>query len=95
MSAEEGVEYRRLRTIEDLNDPWPTRADALRSARAAARLLAEFHDPVTESVWLYGSRARGDHHEESDFDLLMWGTCPTTIIANAIGKRSHGFSVVP
>lgn len=27
--------------------------------------------PQGSHVWLYGSRARGDYHEESDWDLLI------------------------
>lgn len=27
--------------------------------------------PEGSQVWLYGSRARGDYHEESDWDLLI------------------------
>jgi uncharacterized protein len=33
-----------------------------------ARLVAEL-DPKT--IWLFGSRARGDHRPDSDFDLLV------------------------
>jgi uncharacterized protein len=33
-----------------------------------ARLVAEL-DP--QAVWLFGSRARGDHRPDSDFDLLI------------------------
>lgn len=76
LSTEEATEYQRLQSIPALEDPWPTPADALRSARVAGRLLAEHYGPVVESAWLYGSRARGDHHEESDFDLLLVGDLP-------------------
>ena len=27
--------------------------------------------PSGSSLWLYGSRARGDNHEDSDWDLLL------------------------
>ena len=27
--------------------------------------------PKGSSLWLYGSRARGDYHEDSDWDLLI------------------------
>jgi predicted nucleotidyltransferase len=29
------------------------------------------HQPNLAALWLYGSRARGDHHEQSDFDLAV------------------------
>jgi predicted nucleotidyltransferase/HEPN domain-containing protein len=35
---------------------------------AVERLVAAF---APERIWLYGSRARGDHHEGSDWDLVM------------------------
>lgn len=35
---------------------------------AVARLVAQL-DP--EEIWLFGSRARGDHAQDSDFDLLV------------------------
>ncbi len=30
--------------------------------------------PFVEAIWLYGSRARGDHRERSDIDLAI--ICP-------------------
>lgn len=30
--------------------------------------------PFTEEIWLFGSRARGDHHGRSDIDLAI--ICP-------------------
>lgn len=35
------------------------------------RLVAQNVLPKGSQVWLYGSRARGDSHEESDWDLLI------------------------
>ncbi len=32
--------------------------------------------PTVEAVWLFGSRARGDHRQRSDIDLAVWA--PTT-----------------
>ncbi len=31
--------------------------------------------PFIQTIWLYGSRARGDHQERSDIDLAI--SCPT------------------
>lgn len=43
--------------------------DSLALARAACRrILAAC---PAERIWLYGSRARGDHHSDSDLDLLV------------------------
>jgi len=30
--------------------------------------------PFVEQIWLFGSRARGDHHEKSDIDIAI--VCP-------------------
>ena len=35
--------------------------------QVAARVL-----PKGSTLYLYGSRARGDYHEDSDWDLLLW-----------------------
>lgn len=35
------------------------------------RQLASTVLPLGSSLWLYGSRARGDNHENSDWDLLV------------------------
>jgi len=39
----------------------------LRKLKSTANLVV----PKGGEVWLYGSRARGDSHEESDWDLLI------------------------
>lgn len=42
--------------------------------RTLRRFLASMEDalgPALQAVWLYGSRARGTRHEESDVDLLV------------------------
>ena len=54
-----------------LEDPWPTREEALATARSVAERAREIYGDILESVWLYGSRARGDHWNESDLDLLL------------------------
>ena len=33
-----------------------------------------------DAIWLYGSRARGDHQERSDIDLAL--LCPSATIQN-------------
>jgi predicted nucleotidyltransferase len=38
------------------------------------RLISTLLSPLTEAgakVWCFGSRARGDHHEFSDLDLML------------------------
>ena len=52
-------------------DPWPTLEDALRDAAAIAEHARHFYGEGLKSVWLYGSRARGDHHADSDLDVLL------------------------
>lgn len=36
-----------------------------------SRLRAKLFPNGEGEVWLYGSRARGDYHEDSDWDLLV------------------------
>lgn len=45
--------------------------------RLVESLQGEFGDKL-DAVWLYGSRARGDRHEESDVDLLVFISDPDT-----------------
>ena len=52
-------------------DPWATLADAKREAAAVARYARAFYGDSLKSVWLYGSRARGDHRPDSDLDVLL------------------------
>lgn len=46
--------------------PYASEDDALREVVGK---LVRAHDP--EAIWLFGSRARGDHRPDSDFDLLV------------------------
>ena len=46
--------------------PFP---DEKSAARELVRRLVAGLDP--EAIWLFGSRARGDHRPDSDFDLLV------------------------
>lgn len=57
--------------VTELKDPWSTREEAMATARLVAERAREIYGDVLESVWLYGSRARGDHWNESDLDLLL------------------------
>ena len=52
-------------------DPWPTLAEARHEASVVARHARTFYGSRLKSVWLYGSRARGDHRPDSDQDLLL------------------------
>ena len=58
-----------------VEDPWPTVEDALEVARFIAREARQVYGVLLESVWLYGSRARGDHRPDSDLDVLLVKTC--------------------
>lgn len=52
-------------------DPWATLADAKLEAAVVARHARAFYGDSLKSVWLYGSRARGDHRSDSDLDVLL------------------------
>jgi hypothetical protein len=41
------------------------------TARDVARCAGEFRDCGATAVYLFGSRARGDHSPESDIDLFI------------------------
>ena len=38
---------------------------------SAIRALGQEILPKGSQLWLYGSRARGDHHKHSDWDILL------------------------
>ena len=57
--------------VTELEDPWPTREEAMATARSVAERAREIYGDILVSVWMYGSRARGDHWNESDLDLLL------------------------
>ena len=37
-----------------------------------------------EAIWLFGSRARGDHRRDSDFDILI-------VLPDALGPKAHDY----
>ena len=50
----------------------PPSEEAVEAAiKEAAALYKEVFGRRLASVWLYGSRARGDHKQDSDIDLLV------------------------
>ncbi len=52
-------------------DPWPTKADALEAVSTIAEHARNIYGDELDGVWLYGSRARGDHQPDSDLDVLL------------------------
>ena len=58
-------------TIPELEDPWPTFEDATATASYVAEQAFQVYGDLLHSVWMYGSRARGDHQPDSDLDLLL------------------------
>jgi len=72
-----------LTFVELLDRPWPSPATgrprarrrpdraSLAVAREATAALARAFAERLRGVWLYGSRARGDHRPDSDLDLLV------------------------
>ena len=62
-------------TGSGLDNESPSQHETLRAIASLARCRDDL-----AAVWLYGSRARGDYHSESDFDLAVaftgWMTDP-------------------
>ena len=56
---------------DPVSDPWPTVDDARQQASVIAQHARVFYGHLLHSVWLYGSRARGDHRPDSDLDVLL------------------------
>jgi len=56
-----------------LDGVYPTPVGPFRDERAAVAFLRDrlVADLKPESIWLFGSRARGDARPDSDFDLLV------------------------
>ena len=54
-----------------IENPWPTKADALAAAGIIADQARILYGDELEGVWLYGSRARGDNKPDSDLDVLV------------------------
>ena len=57
--------------VFELSNPWPTLEDAKATARFVAKQAFSVYGDRLDSVWMYGSRARGDHQPDSDLDLLL------------------------
>ena len=55
----------------EIDDPWPTQADALATAAIVAEQARKIYGNELEGVWIYGSRARGDNQPDSDLDVLV------------------------
>jgi uncharacterized protein len=66
MTLDHGIPGRALRRARPNTGLYATEQEAL--AALVARLV-EALDP--QAIWLFGSRARGDHRPDSDFDLLV------------------------
>lgn len=64
--------------------------------REASRIVET--EPAIEAIILFGSRARGDHHRESDVDLAVVSTAPHREVWDAcrsLTEASEAVQVVP
>lgn len=83
-------------------DPWPTLEDAKRDAAAVAEHAQAFFGDTLHSVWMYGSRARGDNRPDSDLDLLLVRDLPEPPDPNRedspfkreLDRRMEGYSIL-
>ena len=57
--------------VEAASDPWPSLEEAKKTVTEVAEHARAFYGRSLESVWLYGSRARGEHRPDSDLDVLL------------------------
>lgn len=57
--------------VPEMENPWPTFEDAMATASAVAGHAFDLYGDLLDSVWMYGSRARGDNLPDSDLDLLL------------------------
>jgi hypothetical protein len=55
--------------------------------------LAEVYGDRLERVVLYGSRARGDHRPDSDYDIAVFISSQTFSISTTPQNLSTGFSL--
>ena len=64
---------------------WPAFADALLTARSVAEEARNIYGDLLDSVWMYGSRARGNHRP--DLDLLLVTTSREADPRNHLQRR--------
>ena len=60
-----------MRDSSLIEDPWPTKTDALAAGALIADQARKLYGNDLEGIWLYGSRARGDNRPDSDLDVLL------------------------
>lgn len=68
--------------------------------RGLVRRLADWLDP--QAIWLFGSRARGDHRPDSDFDFMVvakpgaaWGNDDYDVVCKPTRDTRVNCDVVP
>ncbi len=75
---------------EHWENPWPTRAAALETARTVAEQARRVYGDQLAGVWLYGSRARDDWRADSDLDILIVKTSedadPQDLLADEVQR---------
>ena len=74
--------------LEEGIDPWPSAEQALSAALVVAGIAKDVYGDRLVEVWMYGSRARGDWHAESDLDLLM-------VLVEEDGPRHRRWRALP
>ena len=60
-----------MRDSRPIKNPWPTKVHALAAVALIADQARILYGDELASVWLYGSRARGDNEPDSDLDVLV------------------------
>lgn len=76
-----------MRTIEELVRP-PTEEDVVRALRRFAAEVRRRHGERLRGVYLFGSRARGDHKPDSDADVAV------VLDADGLDLRQEKWSLV-
>lgn len=68
-----------------------TRQELINQSEAYIRLMLKEHIPSQVRIYLYGSRAQGDHRWNSDYDLWIDADISRKVIAEMSDRLEESF----